>query len=184
MKDAARIYSSQARPPDTIRDIPQDFILATIHRAENTDNTERLKSIVRALNKVHTEVSVILPLHPRTRASIQNGGFDLKVNVVSPTGYCEMLWLLQHCKLVATDSGGLQKESYFHGKPCVTLRDSTEWSELVDVGANVLVGADEYRIVHEVRSRLGKKLSCDKKLYGDGYAAERITRVLEGENDE
>ena len=89
-----------------------------------------------------------------------------------------MLWLLRRCNLVATDSGGLQKRSYFHGKPCVTLRESTEWSELVDMNANVLVGADENRIVDEIRSRLGQTISNDQQLYGDGQAARRIAKIL------
>ncbi|MEW9920346.1 non-hydrolyzing UDP-N-acetylglucosamine 2-epimerase [Marimonas sp. MJW-29] len=178
MQDAARVYSAQAHPPDVSGTLPADFILATFHRAENTDDIDRLNSIVSALNRIHGEIKVILPLHPRTRAAIAKAGLEIRAHVIEPTGYLEMLWLLQHCSLVATDSGGLQKESYFHGKPCVTLRQSTEWSELLDVNANVLVGADENRIVDVIRSRLGQEISNDQKLYGDGHAAGRIAEIL------
>src|SRR5690606_36140878 len=104
---------------------------------------QRLAAIIEALNLVHDRIApVVLPLHPRTCSVVANLGLELDVNVIDPAGYLEMIWLLQHSGLVLTDSGGVQKEAYFFGKACVTMRDQTEWVELVEVGANELVGAN------------------------------------------
>jgi UDP-GlcNAc3NAcA epimerase len=152
MLDAALYYKQYAKKPQF--DLPQQFILATIHRAENTENTERLKSIFRAFDKICREIPVILPLHPRTRKKINaydflftNNNSQFKHNtshfmIIEPVGYFEMVYLLERCSIVMTDSGGLQKEAYFFGKPCVTLRDETEWVELVQNGCNSVAGTD------------------------------------------
>lgn len=179
MEDAARVYSGHAHPPTSANDLPRHFILATIHRAENTDDSSKLRSLVSAMNRVNQEFPVVMPLHPRARDAVARLDLKFETHVIEPTGYLEMLWLLQNCSLVATDSGGLQKEAFFHGKPCVTLRDSTEWIELVAADANVLVGADECRIVDAIRSRLGQTVSTEHEFYGGGRAAERIVKLLE-----
>ncbi|WP_322522347.1 UDP-N-acetylglucosamine 2-epimerase (non-hydrolyzing) [Guyparkeria halophila] len=157
------------------------FILATLHRAENTDDPLRLAGIVEALNQIHREIApVILPLHPRTRAAIDREGLTLEPHVIDPVGYFEMLWLLDHCGLVLTDSGGVQKEAFFFGKACVTMRDQTEWVELVEAGANELVGADAERILSAGRRHLGRTIEDRHELYGGGKAAERIVgKILE-----
>ncbi|WP_416879640.1 non-hydrolyzing UDP-N-acetylglucosamine 2-epimerase, partial [Litorimonas sp.] len=145
MYDAAMFYKERARRPVLKNDLvltPNEFVLCTIHRAENTDSNDRMKGIMKGLED--SGLKIILPLHPRTRKKIDEIGLKIPANVytIDPVGYLEMVWLEANCRAVATDSGGVQKEAYFHGKPCVTLRDETEWIELIEVGANCVVGAD------------------------------------------
>ncbi|GAA3902614.1 UDP-N-acetylglucosamine 2-epimerase (non-hydrolyzing) [Halomonas cibimaris] len=157
------------------------FIVATLHRAENTDDPERLAAIVTALNRAHREVApVVLPLHPRTRAAVERAGLTLAVTTIDPVGYFEMVWLLNHCGLVLTDSGGVQKEAFFFGRACVTLRDQTEWVELVEAGANELVGADQARIEEAARRHFGRRVVDTDHLYGGGKAAQAIVDTLTG----
>lgn len=174
MQDSAILFSEYSRAPIGL-ELCSDFILATLHRAENTDSFERLEQIVNALNEVHYNVApVILPLHPRTRLAIQRSGLDLKARVINPVGYLEMLWLLSQCSLVLTDSGGTQKEAFFFSKPCVTMRDQTEWIELIDSGVNVLAGACKEGIINAVNNMMQKHMFFDASFYGGGKAAERI----------
>ena len=155
------------------------FILATLHRAENTDDPQRLASIISALNELHFNVApVILPLHPRTRDAIRRAGLSLDVTLIDPVGYLEMILLLQRCGLVLTDSGGVQKEAFFFGKFCVTLRDQTEWVELIAAKANKLVGADRAAILGAVQENLGRQIKDEGALYGGGEAAQRIAQRL------
>lgn len=155
------------------------FILSTLHRAENTDNSARLGDLVRGLNQIHDTVApVILPLHPRTRSALREAGLTLNVHVIDPVGYMEMLWLLQRCGLVITDSGGLQKEAFFFDRLCVTMRDQTEWTELVDIGANILVGADTAMLVRQSALSYGHSPDKSAAPYGDGEAARRIVQCL------
>lgn len=178
MQDAALLFASKAIVPSDIT-LPEEFILATLHRAENTDSPERLASIVAALNHVHkNKAPVVLPLHPRTRKVIEQQGLDLKVHVIDPVGYFEMVGLLERCCLVLTDSGGVQKEAFFFGKACVTMRDQTEWVELVQAGVNELVGADRELIVSAVLHHYGRKVSDVDQLYGGGKASERIVTAI------
>jgi UDP-GlcNAc3NAcA epimerase len=173
MQDAALLFASKAVPPAD--ELPRDFILATLHRAENTDNPERLAAIVAALNELHlNHAPIVLPLHPRTRKLISQQGLELNVHLIDPVGYFEMLWLLDHCQLVLTDSGGVQKEAFFFGKACVTMRDQTEWVELVEVGANELVAADTHKIIAASKISLGRQVKDTLHLYGGGQAAQRI----------
>jgi UDP-GlcNAc3NAcA epimerase len=159
--------------------VADGFILTTLHRAENTDNPQRLAAIVAALNHLHAHLApVVLPLHPRTRKVIAEQGLTLNVHLVEPVGYLEMLWLLQHTGLVLTDSGGVQKEAFFMGKACVTMRDQTEWVELVEVGANELVEADTDKIVEAAKRNLGRAVKDESGLYGGGVVAQRIAQVI------
>ena len=179
MLDAALYYKQYAKKPRF--DLPEQFILATIHRAENTDNAERLKSIFRAFDKICQEIPIILPLHPRTRKIIQGLKLktsNLKLQLVEPVGYLEMVYLLERCTLVMTDSGGLQKESYFFGKPCVTLRDETEWVELVEHGCNSVVGADTERIYSYYKEMMMKQIDFNLNLYGEGEAGRKIVNFF------
>ncbi|MEW3639785.1 non-hydrolyzing UDP-N-acetylglucosamine 2-epimerase [Pseudomonas aeruginosa] len=178
MQDSALFFAQRATSPIGLAS--QDgFILATLHRAENTDDPVRLTSIVEALNEIQINVApVVLPLHPRTRGVIERLGLKLEVQVIDPVGYLEMIWLLQRSGLVLTDSGGVQKEAFFFGKPCVTMRDQTEWVELVTCGANVLVGAARDMIVESARTSLGKTIQDDGQLYGGGQASSRIAEYL------
>lgn len=178
MQDAALLFARKAVVPSDIK-LPEEFILATLHRAENTDSPQRLASIVAALNHVHKEKApVVLPLHPRTRKVIEQQGLDLRVHVIDPVGYFEMVGLLERCGLVLTDSGGVQKEAFFFGKACVTMRDQTEWVELVQAGANELVGADREHIVSAVLHHYGRKVSDVDQLYGGGKASQRIVTAI------
>ncbi|MDD2557443.1 MAG: UDP-N-acetylglucosamine 2-epimerase (non-hydrolyzing) [Desulfuromonas sp.] len=178
MQDAALLFAKQACAPQEVL-LPEGFVLTTLHRAENTDCPERLANIVTALNQLHhTLAPVVLPLHPRARQLIAKQGLNLQVHVINPVGYFEMLWLLDHCDLVLTDSGGVQKEAFFFGKACVTMRDQTEWVELVEAGANELVGADEAKIVDAARRHYGRRIDSSLRLYGAGEAAKLIVRKL------
>jgi UDP-GlcNAc3NAcA epimerase len=178
MQDSALFFAEFAKAPDC-RTLDDGFILATLHRAENTDDRVRLAAILDAINQLHREAApVILPLHPRTRNVITRFGLELDAQVVDPVGYLEMLWLLQRSELVLTDSGGLQKESFFFGKPCVTMRDQTEWLELVTLGANRLAGANTDRIVEAARDSIGLTIEDNEQIYGGGKASLRIAKHL------
>jgi UDP-GlcNAc3NAcA epimerase len=174
MQDSALLFAQKAmKPANSV--LPKQFILTTLHRAENTDNPRRLANIIEAINQLHTkEVPVVLPLHPRTRKLLQAQNLILNVHTIDPVGYLEMLWLLQHCELVLTDSGGVQKEAFFFGKACVTMREETEWSELVEIGANELAGTDTRKIFESAKERIGRSVENNNDLFGGGVAAERI----------
>jgi UDP-GlcNAc3NAcA epimerase len=157
------------------------YLLATVHRAENTDDPLRLRSILAAFAEL--EETVVFPVHPRTRKIIgEQGGAESVVSsnvlAIDAVGYLDMLMLERHARLILTDSGGVQKEAYWLNVPCVTLRDETEWVETVEAGWNVLTGADRERIVEAVHS-LRPLETARVPLYGDGQVAERIVRVLE-----
>ena len=178
MQDSALIFGDMAQMPPEVAG-QSGFVLATVHRAENTDAPERLAAIVEALNSIHRDIApVILPLHPRTRKVMAQAGLSLEVTTIDPVGYLEFLALLKNCAAVATDSGGVQKEAFFFSKPGVVMRDQTEWTELVANGANVLVGADAEQIVGETRAALKKTVTDDGSLYGGGTASVRIANSL------
>ncbi|WP_017931912.1 non-hydrolyzing UDP-N-acetylglucosamine 2-epimerase [Robiginitomaculum antarcticum] len=140
----------------------------TLHRAENTDDKVRLKEIIEVLNGFADDYTIVLPLHPRTKNAVAAHGLDFgKIKTIDPVGYREMQALLSKSDMVFTDSGGLQKEAYFHGKPCVTLRDETEWVELIDNGWNRLWTQDSYKPRKPIEQ------------YGDGDTGERIVAILE-----
>ncbi len=179
MFDAALFYTNKARKP--IQPIPSDFILATLHRAENTDNPERLTEIFEALGEVARKKKIVLPLHPRTRKIVHNSGLDgLSDNIVvtEPLGYLNMIWLLKNCNMVMTDSGGLQKEAYFFKKPCITLREETEWTELTRAGVNILAGSNKKNILQAFETFLSSHPIFPDSLYGKGNAASKIVDVL------
>jgi UDP-GlcNAc3NAcA epimerase len=156
-----------------------DFVLATIHREENTNDLSKLRSILNALNKIASERKVILPLHPRTKKIIESNKLKLNFEIVEPLSYFEMLKLLEKCSFVITDSGGLQKEAFFSKKNCLTVRNETEWSELVENGYNVLTGADEIKIYDAYKNMIDKKNIFDEKFYGNGHAASIILETLQ-----
>lgn len=182
MEDAARFYADKASVRkseiDQLIGNARDFILCTIHRAENTDSPERMGNIVAALNALSEKHRVILPLHPRTLAFIEKYNLELNVDVIEPVGYFDMLKLLMSCSLVITDSGGLQKEAYFFRSACITMRDETEWTELVENGYNELVSADTDKIIAAANRNVGRKLTNPIELYGGGNAASRIVADL------
>lgn len=178
MQDSVELFATRSVAPIGL-DQQDGFILTTIHRAENTDKPERLQSILTALNEVAQTIAVVLPIHPRTRNIINQLRLDTrKLTLIDPVGYLEMLWLLQRCGLVVTDSGGVQKEAFFMGKACVTLRDQTEWVELIEAGVNELVGADKDKILDAVTRNLGREVKDEQQLYGGGVAAKKIAAIL------
>ena len=179
MHDAALFYDSRAKKPQflDLLNIENNFILATIHRAENTNNYERLNQIISAFNEVHQKTPVIIPLHPRTKNIIHDLGIKVEAHIVDPVGYLEMIYLLKFCKFVASDSGGLQKEAYFFKKPCLILRDETEWIELVECGANEIVGANKHKIIKAAKN-LDKNIDYSKDFYGSGNSANKIIDIL------
>ncbi len=180
MQDAALFYAPKAKHP--AEDIPAEFALCTVHRAENTDDPARLKGIFAALEKISETTPVVLPLHPRTRGKLTAIGYDFensKIKFINPVGYLEMVWLLSNCRFVLTDSGGLQKEAYFFSKPCVTMRDETEWVELVRNGFNKLAGADTDKIVAlAAEAAANGNMDFTKRLYGNGDAGKIIVSNL------
>lgn len=176
MQDAAIFYSKKEQAPNFR--IPEEFVLSTIHRAENTDNDKRLSSILSGLNFIAKSIPVILPLHPRTKNIINTASFDISnLTIVEPVGYLEMVYLLQRSKIVMTDSGGLQKEAFFFKKPCITLRDETEWVELVKGGFNTLVGANEKLIKNAFKNQ-SYNIDFNVNLYGKGSACKNIVEKL------
>ena len=152
------------------------YVLVTVHRSENTDDPERLSGILSAFNAV--EETVVFPVHPRARKMIAKAGQSLKshVHLVEPLGYLEMVAASAAARMILTDSGGLQKEAYWLGVPCVTLRDETEWVETVEAGWNRLVGSNEKSILDAVRRFT--PASARPSLYGDGNAASHCVDLL------
>ncbi|MCF8475385.1 MAG: UDP-N-acetylglucosamine 2-epimerase (non-hydrolyzing) [Emcibacter sp.] len=180
MQDAAIFYEDLASIPLSIKstDLNKPFVLATVHRAENTDDAYRLISIVNALNEINKICPVIVPLHPRTQTKIEKLDVCLEAEVIDPVGYLQIIYLLKKCQIVLTDSGGLQKEAFFFSKPCVTMREETEWVELISGGYNLLTGSDKKRILSGFSQMRNKVISDNNKLYGGGNAARYIVSEL------
>lgn len=157
---------------------PAGYLLATVHRAANTDDLARLRAIIAAFGAARE--TVLWPMHPRTRHVLGREGIALPTNVraVEPLGYLDLVAALQHARAVVTDSGGLQKEAYWLGVPCVTLRDETEWTETVASGWNVLADADADRIAAAVRAAHRPDVARD--AYGVVGAADRVVAAIEG----
>jgi UDP-GlcNAc3NAcA epimerase len=184
MYDAVLYYKEKVKSLSTILKKEnlsgKPFVLATLHRAENTDDPNRLRQICEALKEIQKEVQVVLPLHPRTKATLKSQNINLQVKIIDPVGYFDMLALLENCRLVLTDSGGLQKEAYFFSKYCITLRDQTEWVELVEAKVNFLVGADKEKIISHFHLLLDKEFPDQEILYGKGNASSLIVKKLKG----
>ena len=175
MYDASMYY----RQKNNITIYENNFILLTIHRAENTDDPARLSSIVNAINNLQ-DFSFIFPVHPRTRKILEQQNLVLAphVRMIEPVGYLEMIAYESACLAVLTDSGGVQKEAFFFKKPCITMRDSTEWVELVETGWNTLTGADTEKITKAVSNlHIPDEYPT---LYGDGNCAQKICEILTG----
>ncbi len=179
MQDGALFYKDLAVKPDV--ELADNYILSTIHRAENTDDPQRLEAIFKALNEIAKEIQIVLPLHPRTKNILKTSNIELSTNItiIEPIGYLKMVYLIKNAKMIMTDSGGLQKEAFFFEKPCVTLRDETEWVELIKNRFNVLAGADKDKIIDLYHTyEFNNDFSID--LYGGGKASEIIVKELLG----
>jgi len=171
MKDAVLFYGkTSAKKSSIIADLKlkeNEFVLATIHRQENTDDKQKLKNIFTALEEIHPQKEVVLPLHPRTKKMLEKFDLHPKITFINPVGYFDMLELLKNCNLVVTDSGGLQKEAFFNKKYCVIAREETEWVELVENGFAKIVGSDTSKITDSYHQFLSKTSDFSKNLYGE-----------------
>jgi UDP-GlcNAc3NAcA epimerase len=189
MFDAMRHYRARAEVCSNVLSRlqldPRGYVLATVHRAENTDDPSRMAAILSGLGALSEVAPVILPMHPRTRKLLATdgrlGSLPGRIRVIDPVGYLDMVMLESHAGLIATDSGGVQKEAFWCGAPCITLRDETEWVELVECGANVLVGADAGRIASEGWARFGGRVQRES-FYGHGDAGARVAEALRRDN--
>ncbi|SDA95915.1 UDP-GlcNAc3NAcA epimerase [Pseudomonas sp. NFACC15-1] len=184
MYDVALFYRERAKAQSQVLaqlDLKEGaFALATCHRAENTDDPQRLGEIMAGLADVAVQMPVVLPLHPRTRNLLKTHGLEHYLNairVVDPLPFLDMVALEQAANVILTDSGGVQKEAYFYRVPCITLRDETEWVETVELGFNQLVGASRNAINTAMENRSIPEGQVD--VYGDGTAAARIVAILE-----
>jgi UDP-N-acetylglucosamine 2-epimerase len=159
------------------------YALATVHRAENTDAQERLISIFQAFEEIADGIQVVIPLHPRTRNKMEALGIPVRGPIlIEPVSYLDMLLLEKHARIILTDSGGIQKEAYFFDVPCVTLREETEWLELIEKGYNVLAGSNSESIYNSCQLMIEKSFAFQPDLYGGGKAAEKIVDIIETDN--
>ncbi len=180
MLDAATYYKKQAEQKAKLFKIPPTgkFALVTVHRQENTDDQIKLKALIDALNEINKEMRVFLPLHPRTQKKLKEFNIRNEFEIIDPVGYFDMLQLLSHCEIVLTDSGGLQKEAFFFRKPCLTLREETEWVELVENGVNLLSKITVYDILNNYKKISQAKPNFNVNLYGDGHSALQMIRAI------
>lgn len=184
MYDVALLYSSEGYKKDfsfqKLINTSKPYILATCHRAENTNDKVRLENILKALHEIADHLQVVFPLHPRTHKLIEEYNFlhylD-KILVLEPLPYIEMLWLQKGANVIITDSGGIQKEAYFLKVPCVTVRDETEWVETLEGGANKLAGTSAEKIIEYTLKPCNKNAFLEN-IYGDGKASNQIVDVL------
>lgn len=181
MQDAALFYMEKAEQKSGIlAELALDnFVLATIHRQENTDDPLKMNNIISGLNKINQKVPVVVPLHPRTRNILSKMNIPPEFRIIDPVGYFDMLMLLKSCELVLTDSGGIQKEAFFLKKHCIILRDETEWTELVENGYNILAGSNVAKIetaFNELQHKKNTDFSLN--LYGNGHAAEIAAKYI------
>ncbi len=176
MADAARLFGPLARERSGVLERlgvePGGYVVVTLHREANVTDDGRLRRIVEGLRRI--DAPLVFPAHPRTRAALERIGATLPV--IAPLGYLDLAALVSQARVVVTDSGGLQKEAYWHGVPCVTARSSTEWVDTVAAGANVLVDDDPDALARAVAEA---RFPADAPpLYGDGHAGERVAAAL------
>ena len=183
MYDAILLHSDTAAGKSSILSAldltPHRFLLATIHRASNVDDIGKLINILETFSMLGK--TVVFPVHPRTFKAIKAAGFSMGENIkpIEPVGYLDMLWLEKNARMILTDSGGVQKEAYWFGTPCITLREETEWVETVEAGWNIVAGVERERIMNAVHNFTVPALRPN--LFGDGTAAQKIVRLLEKE---
>lgn len=180
MFDAIKLFKEKALKTSSVLKnnniTPNEYILSTIHRAENTNNIDRLTNIINALNE--SNKTIVLPLHPRTHKFINDYGIKINNNVkiIEPVGYLDMINLENNAQKIVTDSGGVQKEAYFMQKPCITMRDETEWIETVENGWNIITGSNKEKILHAIINF--NPNGEQKMVFGSGNAADIISEKL------
>ena len=171
MKDAVEFYGAVSEEKSTVLKVQGlekgNFVLSTIHRQENTDDKQKLVDIFKALDEIHQQTKVVLPLHPRTANKLKEYGIETTITLIDPVGYFDMLALLKNCTLVVTDSGGLQKEAFFNKKFCVIAREETEWIELVENGYATIVGSNIQLITEAFTTLKNKTKTFEEPLYGN-----------------
>ena len=171
MKDAVSYYGQFSKEKSSIiideKLQKNHFVLATIHRQENTDDEKKLRSIFLGLEEIHKTHTVILPMHPRTKSVLNKLSIHPKIQIIEPVGYYDMLELLKNCSMVITDSGGLQKEAFFNKKQSIIARDETEWVELVENGFAKIVGSDTEDMINTFKKYLSSNQDFSMQLYGD-----------------
>ncbi|MFO7940130.1 MAG: UDP-N-acetylglucosamine 2-epimerase (non-hydrolyzing) [Bacteroidales bacterium] len=182
MQDASLYYKDKAEQQSSIiKDLSlrkDNYILCTMHRQENIDNPIKLKKITSVLNQLNHQSQIVLPLHPRTKKALLAQNINLKFTTIEPVGYLDMIQLVSNSKFVMTDSGGVQKEAFFFHKYCLTMREETEWTELVEGGFNILTGTSEPKILESISTIASRKADFTQDLYGNGKASERIAKEL------
>ncbi len=171
MKDAVEFYSkTSAKRSSVIKNLNlknKEFVLATIHRQENTDDLDKLTSIFEGLESISKEMQVVLPIHPRTKKILEKNQLKFDITMIDPVGYFDMLELLKNCQMVVTDSGGLQKEAFFNHKHCIIAREETEWLELVENGFAEVIGSNKDKMIQSYMAFKDKTANFDINLYGD-----------------
>jgi UDP-GlcNAc3NAcA epimerase len=182
MKDAVEFYSEFSSEKSNIMaalNLKKDeFVLATIHRQENTDSIENLKAIFKGLEEISKKKLVVMPLHPRTKAILNKENLHFNLKIMDPVGYFDMLELLKYCSLVVTDSGGLQKEAFFNKKHCIIAREETEWVELVSNKFAIIVGSDSNKMVDAFQKFQHSSSNFDMNLFGDNVGEQIYTEIL------
>ena len=186
MYDAAIFYSEKAIQGSNILNkeklFKEEYILITIHRAENTDDKDKLEKIMKSLIELSSIKKLIFPIHPRTKKNIQNLSIYEKIvehiQLIDPVGYMDMVMLENNASVIVTDSGGVQKEAFFHKVPCVTVRNETEWTELVELEWNNIVTEENIPNLHAICEAAIDSQGKEAYPYGKGDAAERIIKIL------
>jgi len=182
MKDAVQYYSKISEQNSSIiADLKlkeNEFVLATIHSQENTDDNEKLKEIFEGLEIISKSMNVVVPLHPRTKSILMQNKLSYKVKIIDPVGYFDMLELLKRCNLVITDSGGLQKEAFFNKKHCIIVRQETEWVELVSNGVAEIVGNDKMKMKNAFEKFQYSNVDFEMNLYGENVGGKIYKEIL------
>ena len=177
MYENALYFSEQSKKPSVSFNLEKNnFLLATIHRAEIVKSRDKLTSVISALNIISESIKVVAPFHPRTIKSIEKYKIETNFNILPPVSYLEMLWLIDNSKIVLTDSGGLQKEAFFFKKVCLVTREETEWIKLLEYGNCILVGYDTNKIISEFNKT--ENFKSVPNLFGDGNTSEQIINSI------
>ena len=182
MKDAVEFYGKTSKEKSSIISNlnlrKNEFVLATIHRQENTDSLENLKSIFEGLEQINKQKQVVLPLHPRTKVILEQHNLSYNITAITPVGYFDMLELLKNCNLVITDSGGLQKEAFFNKKHCIIAREETEWIELVSHDFAKIVGSNKAAMIDAFEKFQNSSSNFEVELYGSGVGEKIYTEIF------